>query len=105
MSYTEPGGSLARNKSAHRSWGFDAKILFEESGLMSEVYRLNVSTMGVLGQGDARPVIIPAGSTIIIPNGFVDGDAFIECIWGEAKVAVLAMDVREHGTPVATAES
>jgi hypothetical protein len=73
----------------------------KKGGQMNDTYRLTKQTTAItVGSRDRTIVCIPAGSSITVIGSAVTDDRFTEVIWGEHRLRIFGVDLKEGGEPI-----
>jgi hypothetical protein len=68
---------------------------------MNDTYRLTKQTAAItLGARDCAIVSIPAGSSITVMGASETDDRFMEVVWGEQRLRIFGIDLKEAGEPI-----
>lgn len=62
-------------------------------------YKLKTATLGILSPEDGQRIsmTVPVGATVIVVDGNVNGNRFVDVTWGDKALTMFAVDLRERG--------
>ncbi len=73
-----------------------------------ETYRLNTAILSIHSEQEGArrtPIMVPAGATVTITDGPLDGLRMVDVVWDEKTVMMFTVDLRERGTLIRTAHT